>query len=210
VVTETYPREFYQYFRSNLSGRGSKKEQADRLQWIPGLIGWADTLGVSWRADIAQRVQTGFSDDINGEDEFDAVVGLLGMIGVVTGAIESGEPQDDPAVTSVEGWIVGRQSSGRPKPIVAVPVVVETSAEIQVPSAPVDSNNEDRNDLDREADEILPHVGNDDTPNFSAAVSEPPMWTPPEGWGTVRDYLVVRNESGRNGRRLLLHPRRRQ
>ena len=63
---------------------------------------------MQWRRDIAQRLQDGFSDDINGEDEFDAVVGLLGMIAVVTGAMESGEPTDDAPVTSVEGWILGR------------------------------------------------------------------------------------------------------
>jgi hypothetical protein len=110
VVTETYPREFYRYFRHGTAGRGSKTEQEDRLRWAPVLFGWADTLGVTWRPEILQRVEIGFSDDINGEDEFDAVVGLLGMIAVVTGALESGEPRDDLAVLSVEGWILGRAS----------------------------------------------------------------------------------------------------
>lgn len=36
------------------------------------------------------------------------MVGLLGMISVVTGALESGEPTDDSAVLRVEGWILGR------------------------------------------------------------------------------------------------------
>jgi hypothetical protein len=111
VVTETYPREFYQHFRSGSGGRGSKTKREDRLRWIPGLFHCADALGVTWGSDILLRVEAGFSDDINGEDEFDAVVGLLGMIGVVSGAIESGEPRDDPAVTSVEGWILGRRST---------------------------------------------------------------------------------------------------
>ena len=105
VVAETYPREFYQRFRSGSSG--SKTKRADRLQWVPGLFGWADGLGVSWGVDVVRRVEAGFSDDINGEDEYDAVVGLLGMIGVVTGAIDSGEPRDDPSVTTVEGWMSG-------------------------------------------------------------------------------------------------------
>jgi hypothetical protein len=113
VVSETYPREFYQHFRSGPGGRGSKTKQEDRLQWISGLFRWADSLGVSWGVDLVGRVEAGFSDDINGEDEFDAVVGLLGMISVVRGAIESGEPTDDPAVTSVEGWILGRHPGGR-------------------------------------------------------------------------------------------------
>lgn len=108
VVAETYPREFYQYFRFGPTGRGSKTKQEDRLRWIPALLDWATSLGVTWQPEIAQRVGAGFSDDINGEDEFDAVVGLLGMIAVVTGAMESGEPRDDSSVVGVEGWILGR------------------------------------------------------------------------------------------------------
>ncbi len=110
VVTETYPTEFYQYFRSETSG--SKTERDNRLRWIAGLFRWADELGVTWGVDMVRRVEAGFSDDINGEDEFDALVGLLEMIGVVTGAIESGEPRDDPSVTTVEGWMLGRRSTG--------------------------------------------------------------------------------------------------
>jgi hypothetical protein len=57
----------------------------------------------------------------------------------------------------------------------------------------MDSNDDDDlNDLFREVDEILAPVGNNVPPNLGAPVSEPPMWTPPEGWGTVRDYVVVR------------------
>ena len=105
VVTETYPREFYQHFR--ISG-GSKQQQEDRLDWMPGLLAWAQLLGVEWEPEILQRVQAGFSERSIGEDEFDAVVGLLGMIAVATGQLESGEPDDDPAVKAVEGWILGR------------------------------------------------------------------------------------------------------
>ena len=109
VVAETYPRLFYEHFRSGFSGKGSKTKREDRLRWIPGLLRWADSLGVTWRSEIFRQVEAGFSDDITGEDQFDAVVGLLGMISVVTGAVKPGEPQDDPAVTSVEGWMLGRR-----------------------------------------------------------------------------------------------------
>jgi hypothetical protein len=54
------------------------------------------------------RVEEGFSDGKNGEDEFDSVVGLLAMIGVVTGTIPTGEPQDHLAISTTEGWILGR------------------------------------------------------------------------------------------------------
>jgi hypothetical protein len=75
---------------------------------MPALLQWATSLGVTWRPEIVQRVGAGFTDEINGEDEFDAVVGLLGMIAIVTGAMQSGEPRDDAAVLDVERWILGR------------------------------------------------------------------------------------------------------
>lgn len=110
VVVETYPREYYQYTRppGTRAPRWSKRRRADRLTWIPGLLQWAESLGVTWRPGILSRVEEGFSDTANGEDEFDSVIGLLAMIGVVTGAVPSGEPLDDPAITSTEGWILGR------------------------------------------------------------------------------------------------------
>ncbi|HVB43384.1 MAG TPA: hypothetical protein VNF47_11855 [Streptosporangiaceae bacterium] len=111
VVAETYPREYYRYLRPAhaSAARWSKRRQADRLTWIPGMLRWAESLGVGWEARIAGRVRQGFSAGANGEDEFDAVTGLLGMIGVLSGTIPAGEPGDDPCVATTEGWILGRR-----------------------------------------------------------------------------------------------------
>jgi hypothetical protein len=109
VVAETYPREYYPYLRPR--GRWSKRRRADRLRQVSGLFSWAGSLPVEWDDGIRQRVESGFCDDKNGEDEFDAVIGLLGMIAVVTGAIDAGVPSGDPAVISTEGWILGRAGS---------------------------------------------------------------------------------------------------
>jgi hypothetical protein len=113
VAVETYPREYYQYARvpGSARTRWSKRRRADRLAFVPGIISWAASLGVSWKPRIRSRVDEGFSDGANGEDEFDAVIGLLAMISVVTGALPSGEPRDDPAISTVEGWILGRPAS---------------------------------------------------------------------------------------------------
>jgi hypothetical protein len=110
VVSETYPRQLYQYFRTSFNGRGSKRKQEDRLDWIPDLLRWADLLEVDWEDEPRRLVESGLSADVHGEDEFDAVVGLLGMISVITGAVDSGEPENDPAVAAVEGWILGRKA----------------------------------------------------------------------------------------------------
>ncbi len=109
VVAEVYPREFYPHLAANGPGRRwSKRRQADRLDRVPALLAWADSLGVRWDDAVLGRVRAGLSPQGHGEDEFDAVTGLLGMISVLSESQPSGEPPDDPSVTTVEGWILGR------------------------------------------------------------------------------------------------------
>jgi hypothetical protein len=108
VVAEAYPREFYQYIGAPPAARWSKRRRADRLLCIPALLAWADRLGVSWDAAVGQRVTDGCDSGPTGEDEFDAVIGVLGMISVLTGAVPPGVPADDQAVLETEGWILGR------------------------------------------------------------------------------------------------------
>ncbi len=110
VVAEVYPREFYRYFRAEPGTRGRKSRREDRRRWIRGLLDWSDHIGVTFDHRIMGRIESGFCEGPGGEDEFDAVVGVLGMIAVVTEVLGSGEPVDDPAVYGVEGWILGRQS----------------------------------------------------------------------------------------------------
>ena len=102
-----YPREFYQYFGVP-RGRWSKRRRADRLACMPALLAWAGDLGVRWDEAVRGRVSAGCSDGPAGEDEFDAIAGVLGMIAVVTGIIAPGVPAEDPDVTATEGWILGR------------------------------------------------------------------------------------------------------
>jgi hypothetical protein len=108
VVAETYPREFYRCIGAPPRARWSKRRRDDRLLCVPALLAWADSLHVSWQAGIRARIAAGLSAGRSGEDEFDAVVGMLGMISVVTGALPDGAPAGDPAVRATEGWIVGR------------------------------------------------------------------------------------------------------
>ena len=113
VVAETYPREYYCHLGPPAArGRWSKRRRADRLRQVSGLFTWAESLPVEWDPGIRRRVESGFSDDRNGEDEFDAVIGMLAMIAVVTGTIDAGVPSDDPAVITTEGWILGRAADG--------------------------------------------------------------------------------------------------
>ena len=113
VVAETYPREYYRHLRSEAAQPGlwSKTRQSDRLKWIPRLLKWAEELGVAFDLAVMNRIQKGFSAGINGEDEFDAIVGLLGMTAVLRGHVGSGEPTNDAAVGATEGWILGRSAT---------------------------------------------------------------------------------------------------
>jgi hypothetical protein len=112
AVAEAYPREFYRYIGAPPRARWSKRRRDDRLLCVPALLDWAESLGVGWDASIRRRVTAGLHDGPAGEDEFDSVVGLLGMLSVVTGTIPAGPPPDDAAVYATEGWILGRASEG--------------------------------------------------------------------------------------------------
>jgi hypothetical protein len=57
---------------------------------------------------IKALLDDGFGSDEVGEDKFDAVVGLLGMLDVVLGGRDGGTPHAD--VRAVEGWILGQQA----------------------------------------------------------------------------------------------------
>lgn len=57
---------------------------------------------------LAHTIREGFPD---GDDAFDAVVGLLGIIEVVMGRRQPGEPVND-KTRKVEGWILGQTAGG--------------------------------------------------------------------------------------------------
>ena len=108
VVAEAYPAEFLHHL--DLPRTIGKRRQLNRVAVADSLESVADRLG----ADLAPALQTqladGFGPGPTGEDAFDAVVGVLGTLQVVAGLRPEGVPGDDPAVTSVEGWILGQAS----------------------------------------------------------------------------------------------------
>ncbi|MCD2184467.1 hypothetical protein [Rhizobium sp. GN54] len=55
---------------------------------------------------LLSAINDGFGSDKAGEDRFDAVIGLLGMLDVVDGRRGKGIPAID-AVRKWEGWILG-------------------------------------------------------------------------------------------------------
>jgi hypothetical protein len=71
---------------------------------------WAAAAGVTISEALVNELRDGFGNRADGEDRFDAVVGLLGMVQVVLGQRQVGEPED-PEVRAIEGWIFGQDPS---------------------------------------------------------------------------------------------------
>ena len=114
VLAETYPGEIYNHFglrfgRRAGTGNSGKRVQTDRASNAAVLLGWAKKAGVRVSAELRRQIADGFGKAPAGEDPFDATVGVFGMLNIVLGRRETGEP-DAPAIRTVEGWILGRSA----------------------------------------------------------------------------------------------------
>ena len=119
VVAETYPRECYGHLGVSFaptptSPHPGKRRQADRRRNAPALLGWAAGTQTALAPGLGAAIVDGFGPGGDGEDRFDAVVGLFGMLNVLLGRREAGVPADDEAVLRVEGWILGRAAADGP------------------------------------------------------------------------------------------------
>ncbi len=108
VLAETYPGEAYGHVGVAFAAGMSKRRQDDRSAAMRDLPAWAARHGVSFSAELAARILDGFGTLDRGEDPFDALIGLLGMLEVVDGRRPA-----LPATASPdrwEGWIMGQQA----------------------------------------------------------------------------------------------------
>ena len=88
----------------------SKTRRTDRADAGKGIGEWARARDHVLQADLVAMLDDGFGEEAEGEDMFDAVAGLCGMVEVATGHRPEGTPST-PEVLCWEGWILG-QSSG--------------------------------------------------------------------------------------------------
>lgn len=116
VLAEVYPAEALRHCGLRLAG--SKRVQAVRRAIAPALRDAMAARRVAPSAALAAAVADGFGADAAGEDRFDSVIGLLGLIGVLDGARPDFVP-DDPWIRRWEGWVLGQTALPRPH---AVPV----------------------------------------------------------------------------------------
>jgi len=79
----------------------------DRRANAPAFGRWAERCGVELSAELAGEIEDGFGARVDGEDRFDAVVGLIGMLDTLLDPEGVPEPSAE-AVVRIEGWIFGQ------------------------------------------------------------------------------------------------------
>lgn len=109
TLAETYPADGYARLGAGFTPRQSKRRQADRAGKAAALEVWANTAGVVLAPALRAALHEGFGAQDRGGDRFDAAIGLLAMLDVVTAASPAEAPRDD-AVRRWEGWILGRSA----------------------------------------------------------------------------------------------------
>ena len=111
VLVETYPADGYVQLGLSIGHPGaSKTRQEDRRADARRLLEWCAEHAVLPDEPLTEQILDGFGPSPSGEDPFDAVVGLFGMIDTLHRAVEPELP-DDPAIRSVEGWMFGQHVS---------------------------------------------------------------------------------------------------
>lgn len=117
VLAESYPADAYAMVGLPRKPVWSKGRQEDRLRFAPLLLRWLnERRNLQANPDLLTMIEDGFGADINGEDRFDALLGLFAMLEIVEGKHAEGAP-NEPAIRQWEGWILGRQpaaASGAP------------------------------------------------------------------------------------------------
>ena len=110
VICETYPAEVYGHLDIRFGPTESKRRQANRASKATKISEWAAANSVDLSETARSAVQNGFGPGGTGEDAFDALAGLLGMIEVVEGRRREG-PSDDFDIQRWEGWILGQSKA---------------------------------------------------------------------------------------------------
>ncbi len=110
VVAETYPAESGLHIGLPAPGRGwSKRNPTDRAARADAMLDWAAGRGVRVASALRGQIVAGFGPGPDGEDPFDAVVGVMGMLEVLCGG-RAEMPALATDVRVLEGWILGQEA----------------------------------------------------------------------------------------------------
>jgi hypothetical protein len=106
VIAETYPAEAYAHVDIRFRQGQSKRRQHDRINAASGLEARSATNKIALDEDLSRQIRNGFGPSKEGEDAFDATIGLFGMIEVVEQRRPEGSPEG-----VWEGLILGQTPS---------------------------------------------------------------------------------------------------
>lgn len=107
VIVETYPAEACVQIGLGAPGKSwSKRKQDHRRAFSPILQKWARDHDIELGVSLIVLLNKGFESSPFGEDKFDAVAGLVAMLGIITDN-DSYDAPPDIRVRIVEGWIFG-------------------------------------------------------------------------------------------------------
>lgn len=108
VVAETYPAEACLHLGLSPPGNGWRKRcQEDRQEKAKIIFSHLEQRDIELKTDLQLQALSGFGSQADGEDRFDAFVGLLSMLEVVLGHRKEGAPEEA-KVRKLEGWILGQ------------------------------------------------------------------------------------------------------
>lgn len=109
TIAETYPAEMYGWLGIKFQGKGGKRSQAKRREFIQTIRAYMEKRSISLSPDVAAQLHDGFGAAADGEDRFDAFCGACGMIEIANGCRAAGAPPD-PDIRNFEGWILGQKA----------------------------------------------------------------------------------------------------
>jgi hypothetical protein len=124
ILAETYPAEFYGHLGITFTRtkadnvkpgkpQSGKRSQRCRQENSGVLLEWAHQTTVDLSSTLVTELIDGFSDKPDSEDRFDAVVGLFGMLNILSNKRSPGDPPGD-IQKHIEGWILGQDTHFSP------------------------------------------------------------------------------------------------
>jgi hypothetical protein len=109
TVGEVYPAAIYPQL-GIAHAFGKTEQEARRLQ-APAILRWCDANNAALSPRLRSDVTDGFGNGDVGEDKFDALVGVLGMIRCIQ-SLQGYAVPADPAIRQIEGWMLGLEFEG--------------------------------------------------------------------------------------------------